>query len=455
MPPPTGTRTRTPQLPPPVWDGLAGAPDPLREAGVPGGLLDVQGDALGTGPDAAAPSAPPRLTNPRFVGDRTLERILSGDVDALSASHDGRNGAVGKVQRALVDLGFELPIHEADGSYGAETEEAIRQFRAVHAPPAGTSLDATALLALDRAAPPPGTNVEHTVDYDRLLADGRLSITVAIGHTDYDVVRRDSPDAAWEETTTPVEDLAAERFRAWLRAHTFELELLGLDGEEQWHARRTLTWTGRDGAEQSREVDVWVRLVTPGAGAARAFRQGLTRDEIAIYDGHARYGSGPDFDEKKSAVENFRIGIDRALQDAGRRTRVAEARRHGVAVDEENDLVEMVNSGDFDKERYRVWFFNACTSLAYLDEIREEAGGPDRIDVVGTTAPSSFTRREEAVGLRRAERFLEGLFASESIEAITAGLDDEERTLVDEPHKEGIYATSGFGDNPVAPTASP
>lgn len=396
------------------------------------------------------------LSNPRFVGDRVLGRILSGDVDALSSAHNGRRGPVSKVQQALVDLGFELPMHLVDGSFGTETEEAIRQFRARHGLPVGSALDAVALEALDRAAPSPGERHEHTVDYDRLLADGRLDITVGVGYSDMNVHRRKGT-RRFEETDRPVEDLEAERFRAWLTTKGFRQELLGWGPNSYWKAVRTLTWVDRDGAEQSREVAIWINLIVPGQGAAEEFREGLSSDEITIYSGHARYGSGPDFDAKATPDENFRIGIDRALRAAGRRTAVDEARRHGVGIDEENDLLEMVASGDFDPSRYRVLFMQACTSLAYLDEIREHVGGTENVDFIGTRRPSMFSVLEEEVGMAEIERFLEGILAAESVESIVAGMDDKQRAMHGRGHPfpaGGIFTTSGMGDNPRA-TASP
>ena len=259
----------------------------------------------------------------------------------------------------------------------------------------------------------------------------------------------------YESTERPVEDLEAERFRAWMTSHGFALELLGWAGNEHWKATRAITWTGADGSQHTREVDIWINLVVPAAGAAREFRQGLSADEITIYSGHARYGSGPDFDAKDTAAENFRIGIDRAMSAAGRRTRVDVARRHGVAVDEEHDLMDMVNSGNFDADRYRVLFFNACTSLAYLDEIREQVGGTQNVDVVATRRPSMFTTLESGVAVTEVQRFLEGILAAESVESVIAGLDEAQRQMHqgsgERFPRRGIFSSSGMGDNPRVP----
>jgi hypothetical protein len=405
-------------------------------------------------PEGDDPTGQPlALSNPRFAGDRVLGRILTGQISMLSSAHNGRRSAVSKVQQALIDLGFELPTRQADGFFGGETEEAIRQFRARHGPSEGNRMDGATLAVLDRVAPAPGERHTHTVEYDRLLADGRIDATVAIGATDQMVARGTRTD--FSRTEQPVEVLAAERFRAWMGSNGFDLELLGWAGNEYWKTTRTIAWLGSDGVEHSRSVDVWINLVVPAAGAAREFREGLSSDEITIYAGHARYGSGPDFDAMASPLENFRIGIDSAMRAAGRRTNVDEARRHGVAIDEENDLLEMVNSGSFDSNQYRVLFFNACTSLAYLDEIREYIGGPENVDVLAMRRPSVFSTLESEVGLEEVQRFLEGILNAESVESIIAALNEIQRTKLaryNQPSPAGgVYSSSGMGGNPRVP----
>lgn len=398
------------------------------------------------------PKVPRTLTNPRFVGNRVLERILSGRIQVLSSSHNGRRSAVSIVQQALVDLGFELPMHLVDGKYGSETEVALSQFRSRYGPSEGNQLDGDTLEILDRVAPLPGVRQEHTVDYDRLLEDGRLDVTVAIGATDT-TVKHQTGTNSYEDTGRPTEELMAERFREWMQGQGFEFELFGWSGNEYWKATQTFTWTNSEGRQESRDIDIWINLVVPGEGAASEFSQGLSQDEITIYTGHARYGSGPDFDAKVSPTENFRIGIDTALRAAGRRTTVEEARHHGVAIDEENDLLEMTRSGDFDPNRYRVLFFDACTSLAYLDEIREHVGNPENADVIATRRPSMFSTLDSALGLQETQRFLEGIFASGSIESVLTGLNEIQRQRHGSTPfpRGGVFTSSGFGDNPVAP----
>lgn len=417
---------------------VTGLLEPLQRDDQPGG-------AVAAGPEA-------ELTNARFRGDRILLRILRGEIDVLSERHNGRRRPVGKVQHALKDSGFDLPLHRVDGAYGPETEDSIEQFRSQQSLPEGRKLDGQTLGRLDQVAPPPGQATEHTVDYGRLLADSTLTVTAAIGFTDRTTLRRDSGTDELEATETPVEEVSAERFRGWLRDRGFEFFLHGADGAEHWHKLHEFTWLDADGQEQAETADVWVRLVTPGPGAASAFRQGVSDDELTLYHGHARYGSGPDFDDKESATENFRIGIDEAMAEAGRRTSVEEARRHGVAVDEEHDLQEMVASGEFDPERYRVLFVNACTSMAYLDELRSEVGGQENLDVVGTREPVRFTAEESRVSVDELQVFLAGVLAGDTVQDIVAALEESqvERFGPRAVDRRGLYTMSGVGDNPVS-----
>lgn len=394
------------------------------------------------------------LSNDRFSSDRILLRIARGNIDALSARHNGRNGAVSKVQRALVDMGFDLPLHRVDGSYGGETEEAIRQFREYHMSVPGTQLDSAAMIRLDQLAPQAGQRIEHNFDYERLFADNRLDITVAFGYSDSTVLTVNA-EGEYEEGTEDVAMVSVERFREWLEQQGFELELLGINSDQHWKVERTITFPMNDGSQETRDISIWVQLIQPGEGAAMAFRHGLADSEVTIYAGHARYGSGPDFDAKASPEENFRIGIDTALQQAGRPTRYEHARRHHVVMDAEHDLQDMVASGEFDPDRYRILFFKACTSMAYLDEIRSELGGSENIDVIGSRVPTMYTRVQSNIDPVEIKALISGILDMQTAEQIVDSMEQSQQQIQgDRAPSRGIFTTSGLGDNPVAGTGS-
>ena len=357
------------------------------------------------------------------------------------------------MQRALVDLGFDLPLHRVDGSYGGETEDAIAHFRSTYMSATGNQLDSAAMIRLDEVTPAAGQKTEHTFDYGRLFADGKLQIAVGFGHSDSKVLKK-KEDGSLEELTEDTSLVLVRRFKEWLAQQGFELALLGLDTDEYWELNKEFTYPKSDGSRETKKIKIWLHLITPGKGAARAFRQGLAQSEVTIYAGHARYGSGPDFDEKSSPTENFRIGIDAALQAAGRQTRYEHAKQHGVAMDEEHDLQDMVANGEFDPDKYRVLFFKACTSMAYLDEVRSELGGPGNIDVVGSRVPTLFSRLESEVNPGEVKTFISGVLAMQTVEQITAQLEQGQVKIHEDSgtpvSKKGIFSTSGIGDNPVS-----
>ena len=84
----------------------------------------------------------------------------------------------------------------------------------------------------------------------------------------------------------------------------------------------------------------------------------------------ARWGIGPDFDDAKSAKENFIVGEGSALHAAGKAVEPSKIEQNHYVIDHVNDLEEMVKAGRFDKEKYRVWFIGPCTSVDFFDELR-------------------------------------------------------------------------------------
>jgi len=116
------------------------------------------------------------LTSPRFAGDERLERAANNRPPLMKPEiSDG----VKKLQQALVDQGYEMPISFAkggpDGIYGDETARVVRQFQMdQNFPPRGWDGRAghDTLLALDKLfqptpppppPPPPGPGPQPAV----------------------------------------------------------------------------------------------------------------------------------------------------------------------------------------------------------------------------------------------------------------------------------------------------
>ena len=70
------------------------------------------------------------LTSPRFADSERLQRAADNN-PPLKRPESG--DAVKRLQQALADLGFKMPVSFAaggpDGVYGEETERVVRQFQ--------------------------------------------------------------------------------------------------------------------------------------------------------------------------------------------------------------------------------------------------------------------------------------------------------------------------------------
>jgi len=69
------------------------------------------------------------LQSPRFAGDIVLEACFDNE---RLLQFGSRGSAVEKIQQALIDAGFPLPVFGVDGIFGTETQTAVRNFQRAH-----------------------------------------------------------------------------------------------------------------------------------------------------------------------------------------------------------------------------------------------------------------------------------------------------------------------------------
>jgi hypothetical protein len=411
------------------------------------------------------------LTNARFAGQPRLQEIADG---GASLKKTDPKAVVKPVQTALLDIGYTLLRYKDDGKFGGETSTAIDQFRADSKIADGEGFNAAAIKALDKRAPAPGKQEQHYLDYGRLFADNRLDVTIGIGYT---------------EEMSHIRDLAATR--SWLTDHKMKLASGGpanpaaptgnaegdTDAQKQspisvtetWEGKFTVTYPDAAGARITKEITVSIRLVPPGTGGKASFAKGLNESELTIYAGHARRGIGPDFDRDKSPYENFVIGVNSALHKAGRVVAPTAVEQSHYVVGKKNDLEAMTSAGAWDQEKYRVWFFAACSSIAYVDEIRggllPEKMDRHNLDIFGTTQTIPI-----AGGMAPVFAQLDGILAADTMEAIVermqkSTLDAFKKKLAEHPELSAevkaaalkeysgqMFMREGAGDNQVAPT---
>lgn len=119
------------------------------------------------------------------------------------------------------------------------------------------------------------------------------------------------------------------------------------------------------------EIEIIIEMMSEKTTSPKdKFGNYLTKKEITFYSGHARYGTGPDFDAKKSPAENFVIGVNSALHKRGKLKKGYNAAMNKVLQKRKNDLEQLSKAGKFNAKQYQVWFLDACSTINYLDEIR-------------------------------------------------------------------------------------
>ena len=107
------------------------------------------------------------LSNPRFAGQPTLEAAASGRHRILRGETD--HDAVTRIQQALIDLGFPLPVHGANGDYQTETSTAVSAYKRNRGiAPSDPVVGVKTMAALNAEAPPSAPG--RTVDYGGLRA---------------------------------------------------------------------------------------------------------------------------------------------------------------------------------------------------------------------------------------------------------------------------------------------
>lgn len=383
----------------------------------------------------------------RFDGVRQLDEVAAG-TRTLGLGSSGE--AVRRVQQALVDMGYANPELMTMGTYDAETVRAVRRFQRDAGVGVDGGIGADTLGALRSSAPRPGQVLETSPEYRRLYADGRLDVTIALGF-DEDHTLDDGtviPGAHQQAERDVMQGLRDRGFRPVTtdeirRMSADDRRRLGLDDARlDPNARYFVRDDGR-----GRTDDVVVRLITPSAGGATArasFERAMQQDEMVIYSGHARYGTGPDFDHKtNSGAGNF------VIDGRGNRTHdpAPQSLRSTIGASTRSDLRGLASRPD-----YQLLVFNACSTEEYLHNLRNPTVfGRDmaNTDIITTTIPTRI-----ATNVDHTFGFLDGVLARQSTNQIVNGQSQVEvdflnaHGMTDEARDARMtYSVSGFLGN--------
>jgi len=377
-----------------------------------------------------------------------------------------------------------VELLKIDGVFGNRTKAAIVAFkRARGIKPHTVTVNAETWEWL---AKPPVSGKARAgkggPDYDRMFEDGLLEITIARG---FDEHGNAGPEAA-------------QILQGLVGVRGFEVNaekaaaLRAAAGRPKSTTKATWLVKENVGESAGKPVHAVIRLVAPevealgdGSGARAAALEGMNQGDAFMYGGHARYGTGPDFDRNyrftvnwdlvksppagKSGIEVY-LDADKLQEDlkiyggaAKRIARFEQLRAAKVitfeAVSTGNIGINpkpMSHTGDFGahlmglaaagqdrplestitESRYRVWLFNGCSTKDYVKAIRKSGetnaqlrAGQLGLHVTDDAIPSS----ESAEALLT---YLDGLMARESAAALEERL---EKAVSPDP-----YSSEGF-----------
>lgn len=336
------------------------------------------------------------LENERFAGDAKLERVRRGN-GMLKMGASGES--VRKVQEALIDLGFAIEPGGATGKFDEPTWRAVKRFQREVGVGDDGRVGKSTLRALDGAAPPPGKSLVRSAEYDALYADGRLDVTVAVGFDENGAHGRKEKEI-----------LAGLKKQGYRPVRDADKPRLGLTGERDDPSVRFFTKSFVD-PKTKNDVDAVVRLVTPtgerDSKARDSFQRAVGQDEVVIYSGHARYGTGPDFDDIESGAGNF------VVDPAGNEIGDEPPAKLKKALKGRSSDLSKVDGGP----GYQLMIMNGCTTENYVDDLRDPRAFKGRdnanTDVISTTMVT-LTR----TGGDHALRFLEGVTKRETNNAM-------------------------------------
>ncbi len=363
-----------------------------------------------------------------------------------------------------------------DGQYGSKTFQALRTFLA------------ESLQSPTQTAPADGPYPR----YDRMVEDGLLDMTVALGYDE------GAPGYAPSHLSEEIRLTSEIQSRGFVRNDAKALELLKKAGKEVNGSYSAFYLKENIATANGKPVHSILRVITSGDGQAGAQKrktalEGMNQSDVFMYGGHARFGTGPDFDsnlsvtidwegvpnpkgqgkvtyhdetalkELLSASGNDSQALDalKGLQKMGKVTiqgqnggnlRIGSENKHpyefGSYLMNEalKDTSTQSLAEEISGDQYRLWLFNGCRTQDYQTPIRamgqkNSALSSENLDLFMTNQTLWW---ENTAGSLMA--FLDGVSAFEK----TADLSERLQKANPEQSQNGkTHVRQGFDDNPL------
>ncbi|MGE3724826.1 MAG: hypothetical protein AB7I41_04695 [Candidatus Sericytochromatia bacterium] len=420
------------------------------------------------------------------------------------------------MQAFLVKQGADLhyPGHPTgiDGQYGSKTFQAIRTFlvQSLQVPTPSSDAQGTSQAVSQSGSKPvqpvstqvsgvaPATQPQTTPAdgpyprYDRMLEDGLLDMTVALGYDE------GAPGYAPSHFSEEIRLTSEIQSRGYVRNDAKALELLKQAGKSVKGEYSAFYLKENIATSQGKPVHSIVRVITSGEGQSGALKrktalEGMNQSDVFMYGGHARFGTGPDFDSNLSVTIDWEgvpnpkgqgkvtyhdetalkellspSGNDGQALDALKRLqklgkvsiegqnagnlRIGTENKHPYEFGSYlmNEALKDTSSQALTEEisggQYRLWLFNGCRTQDYQPPIRamgqkNSALNAENLDLIMTN--QTLWWENTATSLMA---FLDGVSDFEN----TADLNQRLQNANPEQGKNGkTHVRQGFDDNPM------
>jgi peptidoglycan hydrolase-like protein with peptidoglycan-binding domain len=389
-----------------------------------------------------------------------------------------------------------------DGQYGDRTYHAIKQFLSKSFSDKSQPLPSNTGKPESQSSPSQPNSAKLPADgpyprYDRMLDDNLLDVTMAMGYDE------GAPGYAQSHLSEEIRLTQEIQDRGFVRDDAKALSLLKKAGREVNGSYSAFYVKENIAQANGQPVHSIVRVITSGDGQSGALKrkaalEGMNQSDVFMYGGHARFGTGPDFDsnlevtidwegvpnakgqgkvtyQDETELKNLLSGDGndskalaalKKLQSLGKVTisgqnqgnlRIGSEDKHpyefgsylmnqGLKDTSTQTLAEEITA-----DKYRLWLFNGCRTHDYQEPIRAQgkinpALQTENLDLIMTNQTLWWENTSASL-----VAFLDGVMSFDKASDLNSRL---QKANPEQGQLGKTHVRQGFDDNPLTAPVS-
>jgi hypothetical protein len=403
------------------------------------------------------------LRNPPLVNYPDLVDIVNGKADPIKPG-DSRE-SIKAIKNAFETLWYNLPLGSIGISFDEELSVELEQFQKnERILTKSGQFDRETLLALDNQHP---TILRSKYfRFHRFRNRHTIFVTIAVGYCPWltEECRSVEHESGKRETNADHPGLGDEikQVRKYLKSHGYEAQSKNRERicdffSKAGHPIPRYPEYGSKAPcprfekqeiylKQIGNVEVLLRIVLAfGLNAKRAFLESLREDDITVYTGHGRWGTGPDFDGKSLFAGNLFINPDSTVDvsdDEEAEDYIHRVKKYTEAAKRDAKKARIVNvSYPNDAIHDHVWFFDGCNTDQYLIPLRRKGISALYTDLLGWGKIIGISKKDENISLLLS--YIEQMQTRSGVRWFLEELNSANGA----PAANGLHV-EGLGDNP-------